>query len=201
MNKILNSLLVIAITAAIVIGGAIAYFSGEGINKGNTFANSPLDLQVRDQNEPWGDGVSATWVVDDMKPGDVSEMNSVYLRNISIAEADYVKITVANIITDPNNEESDTHYPTDNDMDKWMEIAEIYYSGDNILTELNDHNGNGWKDLDDLEFQGLDDLDPPLPDLGDMKIFTMQLKFRQEADNVFQGDVLESEFTFWLIQE
>lgn len=201
MSKIFNSSLVIVITAAIVIGNAAIYLSDKGIGGNNTFANNPLDLQVKDQNEPWGNGVSATWVMDNMKPGDTSEMNSVYLRNVSSTEADYVKITVANITTDPNNEESDTEYPTDDNMDKWMEIAEMYYNGNNILTDLTDQNGNGWRDLDDFEQQGLENLTPPLADLGNMKIFTLQLKFRQEADNMFQGDILESEFTFWLIQD
>lgn len=201
MNKIFNSLLIITIITVIIVGSVSVYLSGKVKNGNNTFASDPLDLQIKDQDEPWGNGVSATWVIDKMKPGDVSEMSSVYLRNVSIEEADYVKITVVNITTDPDNEESDTHYPTNDGMDKWMEIAEMYYNGDSILADLVDHNNNGWKDLDDFEFQGLSNLVPPLADLGNMKIFTLQLKFRQEAGNVFQGDVLKSEFIFWLIQE
>lgn len=201
MNKILNSVLIIVITTVIIIGSAAVYFSGKLADRNNTFASNPLDLQIKDQNEPWGNGVSATWVMDNMKPGDVSEMNSVYLRNVSIEEADYVEIAVANVTADPNNEESDTHYPTNDGMDKWMEIAEMYYNGASILAGLADHNNNGWKDLDDFEFQGLRGLDPPLANSDNVKIFTLQLKFRQEASNMFQGDILESEFTFWLIQE
>ena len=201
MNKIFNSLLIIVITTVIVIGGASIYFSDKIINGNNTFASDPLDLQIKDQNEPWGNGVSATWVMDNMKPGDVSEMNSVRLRNVSIEEADYVEIAVTNVTADPNNEESDTHYPTNDDMDKWMEIKEMYYNGESILAELDDYNSNGWIDLDDFEYQKLSGLVPPPANPRNMKIFTLQLKFRQEAGNMFQGDILESEFAFWLIKD
>ncbi|MBU4332628.1 M73 family metallopeptidase [Patescibacteria group bacterium] len=202
MKKILVSLVIISIILMIVVSATVAYFSDSETNRGNTFANGTLDLQISDQDDPWGDGVTATWVMDDMIPGDISARNSVYLRNIGSIEADHVEISVENITTDPNNEESDIEHPTIDNLDKWMEIIEMYYSGNNVLIGLNDNNANGWKDLDDLESQGLNDLTPsPSANSGNMKTFTMQLKFREDIGNEFQGDVLESTFTFRLNQD
>ena len=198
MRNILTSLSVIGIAATIAFGATMSYFSDTETSTGNSLAAGTLDLEIKN-GTVWENGVIATWTEEDLKPGDISEMESVYLKNAGTIEADHLEITVENVVDDPVNEESDTEYPTD-DMDKWIEIIEMYYNGTDVLGDLTDANGNGWKDLDDLESQGLDDLTPPPANGGGIKIFTAQFQFRTDADNDFQGDVVTSSFIFRLHQ-
>lgn len=71
MNKeILLSLIAISTVVALVSGATFAFFSDTETSSGNTFSAGTLDLKIRDQDEDWGDGVTATWTATDMKPGD-----------------------------------------------------------------------------------------------------------------------------------
>lgn len=71
MKKILVSLSIIGVVAAIAVGGTIAYFQDVETSTGNTLSAGILDLKIRDNNEDWGDGVHATWTAPpDVKPGD-----------------------------------------------------------------------------------------------------------------------------------
>lgn len=70
MKKILVSLSIIGIVAAIAIGGTIAYFSDVETSTGNTFTAGTLDLKVKDNDEGYKDGVTGTWKAEDAKPGD-----------------------------------------------------------------------------------------------------------------------------------
>jgi len=71
-KKVLISLGIIASVSAIAIGGTVAYFSDTEKSENNTFAAGILDLELGDFDE-WGDGVSGSIVLDDMKPCDCKE--------------------------------------------------------------------------------------------------------------------------------
>jgi len=62
-KKILISLSVIGLVAAIVVGGTIAYFSDTETSVGNTFSTGVIDIKINDQN-PW----TGSWDIKDMKP-------------------------------------------------------------------------------------------------------------------------------------
>ncbi len=52
MNKILISLSVIGVVAAIAVGGTMAYFSDTVTSTGNSFTTGTLDLKVTNQDDP-----------------------------------------------------------------------------------------------------------------------------------------------------
>jgi len=62
-KKILMSFGVIAIVAAIAIGGTVAYFSDTETSTGNTFSTGVIDININGQN-PW----TQSWHIKDMKP-------------------------------------------------------------------------------------------------------------------------------------
>ncbi|MCD6178138.1 hypothetical protein J7K03_02730 [bacterium] len=76
-KKILISLSIIGIVAAIAVGGTVAYFSDVEVSKGNTFSAGTLDLTVNNEN-PW---TSTVFSISDVKPGD-SGTAIIKLKNV-----------------------------------------------------------------------------------------------------------------------
>ena len=201
MKKILVSVMVIAMVAGLIGAGISAFFSDTETSTGNTFTAGTLDLQVKDNNEGWGDGVTATWTMSNMKPGDelTGTVEQVDLRNVGSVSASTVDITVINTVIDPPGPESDTEAGT-TDMDWFMEVTWMEYEdGTGVIQCLalfSDVNSNGWKDLDDLENDPITGLPAPM---GTGR-FQLNLRFHPSADNDFQGDTLVSDFVFTLNQ-
>lgn len=210
MNKsiasILNSIMVIAITALLVQAGTWAFFTDNEKSQSYSAATVRLDLKVADADEDGGglDGVHNTWVMSNALPGLSTVAASVWFRNAGTVKADHLEIGVNNQVVDPPGPESDSEEST-TDMDKAVQITEMNYVTDtstvNCLSLLSDSNANGYKDLDDLEAQGLDNLEPPLKSNVLSSHLDMSLKFHEGADNDYQGDTLYSEFAFTLNQD
>jgi len=112
-KKILISLSVIGVVAAIAIGGTIAYFSDTETSTGNTFTAGTLDLKIDSTASYNGQPVTAaTWALKDLvptadkffnfsdvKPGDEGE-NTISLH---VYDNDaYVCATIANLISSEN---------------------------------------------------------------------------------------------------
>lgn len=72
MKRIIISLGIIAVVALAVVGATVSYFSDVEESKGNLMTASAgyLDLKTRDNDEGWGNGVTATWTADNILPGD-----------------------------------------------------------------------------------------------------------------------------------
>jgi len=71
-KKILISLTVISVVAAIAIGGTIAYFSDTETSTGNTFSTGVIDININGEN-PW----IGSWDIKDMKPCETGYINFV----------------------------------------------------------------------------------------------------------------------------
>lgn len=81
MNKILISLLTIALVSVVAVGATRAYFTDTATSTGNTFTSGTLDLKLSDANEGWSDGVTSTWSSPaNWAPGQEVK-TSIYLRN------------------------------------------------------------------------------------------------------------------------
>lgn len=76
MKKILLSLLTIAIVAVVAVGATHAWFSDTETSTGNTFTAGTLDLKTNDV-----DGVSHTYTLANMKPGDWDNAGQIVLKN------------------------------------------------------------------------------------------------------------------------
>jgi len=75
MKKIIISLAVIGIVAAIAVGGTYAYFSDTETSTGNTFTAGTLDLKVN------GEDVFVPYSVSDLKPGDSRGTDTYTIKN------------------------------------------------------------------------------------------------------------------------
>ena len=83
-KKIIVSLAVIGVVAAIAVGGTVAYFSDTETSTGNTFTAGTIDIAVNDQN-PWSQ--NGQYHFADMKPSQV----------------EYSNFTINNVGTNPVN--------------------------------------------------------------------------------------------------
>lgn len=200
--KIVKSLLIIALVTVAVGTTTAAFFSDTGTSSANTFTAGTLILKLDGV-----DNTTANWALPNMAPGD-SVSSSVALTNTGSLTANHVEINpVANSITDAAPAAA-------NAIDKYLEITAATYNGDNLLTaadggkNLNDSNGNGWVDLDDLENavnagEGgqLDNLTAPASGGADTQTLSMTVTFRTSAPDDLQGDSDTMSMTFTLNQD
>ena len=134
MKKILISLSIIGIVAAVAIAGTVAYFQDTETSAGNTLSAGVLDLLIADNNEDFGNGVTATWVAEDMKPGDEKafKVEKVDLmKELGSIDADHTEITCDYAVEEENPcLESDTDCLTNEhpgEMAKEMLITRCVY--------------------------------------------------------------------------
>lgn len=187
-HKILLSGL--AIFSALVFTGAatFAFFSDVGTSNDNVFAAGTLDLKLSDDTpETDMDNVTASFGGTAMAPSS-SVTGQLRLKNSGTIIADHAEVIITN-----NN--SDTVTP----LDRVLEITTLNYDGTSVLGQLSsDPNSNGYPDLDDLESLGLDNL--PLTLIGVNYPLDLTVQMRSNADNSYQGDSLDSDWTLTLNQ-
>lgn len=71
----------IAGALAIAGGATFAYFSDAVSSTGNTFSSGTLDIQIRDENQGFGDAVTASAVVEGLYPGGDEYVSYLCFRN------------------------------------------------------------------------------------------------------------------------
>lgn len=224
MKRFLLSILVILVVIGSVGAGAFAWFQDTETSTGNTFqAGTLYDLKIMDGDEYWCDGVHATWMLSNMKPGDSTSswVNLIYHNEGTITPTSFV-IGCDYTIVDPAGPESDTQENTPPDyMAKQMIVTAMQYSNHwwrfNCLTgEKFQYNGTSWsmveqrdewkiRDIDsdgkltlyDLEQASLTNLIPPIEDTTE---FSMSLQFDPNAGNDFQGGTLNLTMIFTAMQ-
>lgn len=137
MRKIIVSLTVIAIVAAIAIGATMAYFGDAETSNGNTFTTRVLDMKIKDGDESWGDGVVGTWVAEDVKPGDEYAFLAPLImlsKTYKSINADHLEITSDYSVIEENPcIESDTDCQTNlhpDEMAKEILITRCVYRDD-----------------------------------------------------------------------
>jgi spore coat-associated protein N len=214
VKKLLFSLLAVVVCVGIA-GSALAYFTDVETSTGNTFKAGTLDLKISDDNEypPKDGGVSATWHMDNMVPGDsMTEPCSVELINTGSIAGDHVEISFSNEINDQPDVPSDTNpHSTPGEMARWLQILSMTYYHATFVNShptsghaIVDANHNGFIDLEDVTLpensDALDDLLAPPPNSGGTYSFTMNLLFNAGATNDIQGDTLTTTVTFTLNQ-
>ena len=136
-KKLIVSLSVIGVVAAIAIGGTIAYFSDVETSAGNTITAGTLDLKIRDQDEAYKDGVTATWTATDVKPGNEYAFLVPFVqltKTYGSFAADHLEITADYaVVEEAPCLESDTDYQTNfhpDAMAKEMLVTRCVYKED-----------------------------------------------------------------------
>jgi len=218
-KKILASILIIAVASTLLGAGTIAYFSDTETSKGNTFtvATGP-DLKLSHSSTgPWTDGVTGTWTLDDMEPGDETPLGQVFFKNFGSASST-MTITCNYTVTEESPQtESDTDPNTDehpDEMAKYMVITYIHYRNDYVdidcLTgrdsggpvnedwRITDTDTDGRITLHDLKQDPLVNLPSPDAQPEEYTHLDMRIKFDESAGNDFQGDIFDLTMIFTL---
>jgi predicted ribosomally synthesized peptide with SipW-like signal peptide len=221
-TKMLTAILVIGLVATMAGAGTYAYFSSARTSTDNTFTAGTLDLKVSHSSlGPWTDGVTGTWTLANMKPGDETPTASVFFKNSGSVASSTMEITCSYTVTEETPQTaSDTDPHTDqhpDEMAKYMIITMVMYRNDKVdidcLTghdsysgqtknewKINDANGDGKISLYELKLDPLINL--PSPDTQPNKItqLDMRIKFDENAGNDFQGDTFNLTMIFTLHQ-
>ena len=135
MKRVLVSLSIIGLVAVIAITGTIAFFQDLETSAGNTFSAGSLDLKIRDQNEPYKDGVVGTWTAGNATPGDtwMFDVPFVGLYNVGTIKGNHLEITCDySVIEEVPCLEPDTDCATNLEPDKMareMIITRSIYRG------------------------------------------------------------------------
>lgn len=212
MNQILAVTMTIGFVLTLAGAGTYAFFSDTETSVGNTFTAENHELKIKDADEDWRDGVTGTWMMSNMVPGD-SVSSCVGLKrsgggsnlnifcNYAIDEGVWV-------------EPETNHDNSADEMAEQMMITQMLYYGmgnldllttDNYDTDydpnpldpgpmLEDIDGDGRITLYDLT-AGVD-VKPPNP-AHDTRL-DMTVQFDENAGNDFQGDTLTVNMIFIL---
>lgn len=196
MKKILPAswtAFIVLLTISFVV---FALFSEhENINN-NTFAAGTLILKLSDDNETQQDSITATWTGSDLTPGaTVSAILNV--RNSGSISADHVEISTDNSVVEAASGEGIVDTVK---MDTILQIISFTWDNNDILNSVIDVNGNGIKDLDDLESQTLDSLSHTSLNTDVPLMMTVRLH-PSLALSQHQGDSVSTSFTISLNQD
>lgn len=197
MNK--KSILVfvglLVAVGSVVAAGTRAYFSRQGEVKSNTFSTGTLVLGLSDSDESDSDETTATWSIAAGAPGD-SVSGTVNIKNTGSIAANHIEVDVSNVVTEASGPPGSTDAVP---LDTVLEITGLTYDGVSVLSAVTDANGNGIKDLDDLEAAGLDDL--ALTDLDVNHPLAMTVRFNPSLTVAeHQGDSATTTLTVTLNQ-
>jgi hypothetical protein len=183
----------------------------------------PMTLQVKDQDEPWGDGVTNTWHTENMAPGEAFDFSSSFVglkSDISgaIGIACAYNVTEEAPVVEPDADKQTNLHP--DTMAKYLEITRCIYkctdwqidclsgqisalSGGGSLPNpqagwrLRDGDNDGTLTLYDLKAGLLSGL-PLLSSYIDGMRFEMSVRFLASANNRFQGDTLTMTMSYTL---
>jgi predicted ribosomally synthesized peptide with SipW-like signal peptide len=155
-KKIILSLSIIGIVAAIAIGGTIAYFSDTETSVGNTLTAGAIDLKidnesyvtdkdgvlVRSDSTSWElkdlDGEDLFFNFSDLKPGDIGEDTiSLHVNNNDAWACMSIDLTATpeNDVTEPEAEIDQTHGPDEGEFQNELYFAFWADDGDNVYEE------------------------------------------------------------------
>ena len=192
--------LILGFVGIVVVGSGVAvgtraYFSQQGEVKSNTFSTGTLALKLSDSDEFDSDETTATWNIVAGGPGD-EVSGTVNIKNAGSIVADHIEITAINTVTESGTAPGST---STTPLDTVLEITVLTYDGVDVLDQVTDENGNGIKDLDDLEAVELDDL--ALTDLDVDHPLVMTIRFEPVLTvGEHQGDSATTTLTVTLNQ-
>lgn len=158
-KKIVLSAMSILASLALLGGATFAFFSDVGTSSENIFNSGTLDMQLTDDDQGPTDDVSGTWGLASA-PGDTFS-GDLKIKNTGSVPANHIELKFSNVVTDAGTPPGST--PTI-PIDTVIEITLFEWDSDgdgttDLTIPITDVNGNGIKDLDDLETQAADDFD------------------------------------------
>lgn len=209
MRSLLMSLVALGLVAGVTAYGFASFVDTETSENNVVSTGAGPDLQLSDDDEAFelgpDDGVSASWVRLNVKPGDDLQCATISARNVSPTAGSAMDISMKNTIVDPPGPESDTGdgTTTGRDMAAYVELTSLIWNGQNLLPLVDGaRDGVPGRSLADIEIQGgftgLSGLLGNPPDGA--KALALCFKFRSDAGNQFQGKTLYTDVIFTLRQ-
>lgn len=195
-KRVLLSLMVIFLMAALIGGGTYALFSDVEQSADNTFCAGTLDLKTND-----ADGVNATITATCMKPGDRAPESgnaTIQLKNVGNIDGSTLDINFTYVECDGENP---SEYPANMTADETAAVLEVLvlnYGGSSLLGSVNDTNSNGYKDIQDLA--GSDLTGQSGINAGQTRDFDIAVQLRSSVGNDYQADGINMTITFTLNQ-
>ena len=222
MRKILTAIFVAGLVATMAGVGIYAYFSDTETTNEIILTAGTLDLKLSHSSSgPWTDGVTGTWSLSNMMPGNETPTASVFFKNFGSVASSTMEITCSYTVTEETPQtEADTDPNTDmhpDEMAKYMITTMMRYRNDQVdidcLTghdtysgqtkddwKINDANGDGKISLYELKLDPLVNLPSPDTQPNKTSQIDMRIKFDENAGNDFQGDTFNLTMIFTLKQ-
>lgn len=184
-------------SANLVDGRTFALYADAQNVDDNVFSAGEIDLRLTDADETQTTDATATWGPASLKPGE-TVTGALHVTNLGSVSAHHLEIRTSNAVTPsstwPGNVET---VP----IDTVLELHSLTYDGASQLSHVPDDNGNGMRDLDDLENVVIDDL--PLADLNVSHEVAITFGLAQSALTQLEhhGDTVSTTLTLTLNQD
>jgi len=204
-KKILISLSIIGIIAAIAVGGTIAYFSDTETSTGNTFTAGTIDISVNDMN-PW----NQSFTLADMKPCYTDYINFRINNNLSDPNPVNIfkKITVieegTGTVSEPECEKEGgiwggqqcSDNTEDNDLSSmiWYDLSVEVYDSEGRIWWQTLYIDEEMKSIDNVYYQGTDPVNNQvflgMIPAGGYMLVEQSYHLSPHAGNEYQGDTM-----------
>jgi predicted ribosomally synthesized peptide with SipW-like signal peptide len=136
-KKILASMMVIGLLALALGYGTSSFFSDTEKSTGNTFTAGTIDLWLSNDGTSWSNGVSKTWEIANLEPGDHYEA-VLRMENEGTSGAVVARIKGLTLVEDENGVgDAEGKYYTANSAPAggWNNIGDYIYITDIYYTE------------------------------------------------------------------
>ena len=195
-RKIAMSAMSILTALGMTAGATFAFFSDTATSTANTFATGSFDLRLSDDNETVQDSIAGTFNSSIMAPGANPVTATIQLRNSGT-------VAGSNVHLKATNTETDTTPAQDiGAMSSFLQLTSASYDGGDILPLIIDLNGNGIKDLNDLQLAPGDG--PEIGTLSNLNTdhpLTMTVQLHSGANNTYIGDSVSTVLSATLHQD
>jgi len=129
MKKVVVSILILGVVLAVALIGAIALFTDQATNPGNTFSTGTVDLTI--------DPATAMFTVSNMAPGDV-QYSGIKLSNSGSLQLRYAMTTTAD-----GNSTLDEQLKLTIDVVTGAGNDTVWYTADDVVGEANIYGPDG----------------------------------------------------------
>lgn len=189
-REVLISILVIGVASTSLGMVTWAYFGDSGASQQNAIQAGTLDLTL-----DGADSLSGTFSISNGKPDSATSHNFTVRNDGSIA-ADHVEISLGFAENDSRAEPSDVDLDVElnaTETASLVNVTRFEYQNDSgstildALSKVNDQNGNGIVDLEDVQGQQgqLDDLAPPQPNNGNSTYLVVAVEIANDDSAAF----------------
>lgn len=194
-NKKVGVMILVVLIGALAVGvGSWALWSDTDASTSNTVDDGTMDVTI----DGVDDGVAGSFSLTNAQPGDATSY--VFdLRNDGSTEADHVELALSSSENDTRVEPSDTELDAELNAEETaslIRVTKYEYQNDagvtqrDLLSSVKNNNGNGIKDLQEVQNQAssADDLNAPQANGGNTTQLALTLEVADDDGGNFIKD-------------